>query len=156
MCSSDLQNRFCAAPVQVCREHLAAGAGIRALVVNTGNANAGTGEPGLAAARATCEAFAKQLVIAAKQVLPFSTGVILEQLPVDRLTAALPAAIANARADNWLAAAESIMTTDTQPKAASRTVQIDGKTVTLSGISKGAGMIRPNMATMLEIGRAHV
>ncbi|MCA3189972.1 MULTISPECIES: bifunctional glutamate N-acetyltransferase/amino-acid acetyltransferase ArgJ [unclassified Cupriavidus] len=143
------QNRFCAAPVQVCREHLAAGAGIRALVVNTGNANAGTGEPGLAAARATCDALAKQLGIAANQVLPFSTGVILEQLPVDRLTAALPAAIANARADNWLAAAESIMTTDTQPKAASRTVQIDGKTVTLSGISKGAGMIRPNMATML-------
>ncbi len=143
------QNRFCAAPVQVCREHLAAGAGIRALVVNTGNANAGTGEPGLAAARATCEALAKQLGIAANQVLPFSTGVILEQLPVDRLSAALPAAIANARADNWLAAAESIMTTDTQPKAASRTVQIDGKTVTLSGISKGAGMIRPNMATML-------
>ena len=132
------QNRFCAAPVQVCREHLAAGAGIRALVVNTGNANAGTGEPGLAAARATCDALAKQLGIAANQVLPFSTGVILEQLPVDRLTAALPAAIANARADNWLAAAESIMTTDTQPKAASRTVQI-----------KGAGMIRPNMATML-------
>jgi len=143
------QNRFCAAPVQVCREHLAAGAGIRALVVNTGNANAGTGEQGLAAARATCDALAKQLGIAANQVLPFSTGVILEQLPVDRLTAALPTAIANARADNWLAAAEAIMTTDTQPKAASRSVQIDGKTVTMSGISKGAGMIRPNMATML-------
>ena len=143
------QNRFCAAPVQVCREHLAAGAGIRALVVNTGNANAGTGEQGLAAARATCDALAKQLGIAANQVLPFSTGVILEQLPVDRLTAALPTAIANARADNWLAEAEAIMTTDTQPKAASRTVQIDGKTVTMSGISKGAGMIRPNMATML-------
>ncbi len=143
------RNRFCAAPVQVCREHLAAGKGIRALVVNTGNANAGTGEPGLVSARATCDALAAQLGIAADQVLPFSTGVILEQLPVDRLVAALPAAIANARPDNWLAAAESIMTTDTQPKAASRTVQIDGKTVTLSGISKGAGMIRPNMATML-------
>ena len=143
------QNRFCAAPVQVCREHLAAGAGIRAIVVNTGNANAGTGEPGLAAARATCDALAKALAIQSNQVLPFSTGVILEQLPVDRLTAALPTAIANARADNWLVAAESIMTTDTQPKAASRTVQIDGKTVTLSGISKGAGMIHPNMATML-------
>lgn len=113
------QNRFCAAPVQVCREHLAAGAGIRAIVVNTGNANAGTGEPGLAAARATCDALAKALAIQSNQVLPFSTGVILEQLPVDRLTAALPTAIANARADNWLAAAESIMTTDTQPKAAS-------------------------------------
>ncbi len=143
------RNRFCAAPVQVCREHLAAGKGIRAIVVNTGNANAGTGEPGLANARATCDALAAQLGIAAEQVLPFSTGVILEPLPVDRITAALPAAIANARPDNWLAAAESIMTTDTQPKAASRTVQIGGKTVTLSGISKGAGMIRPNMATML-------
>ncbi|WP_059413478.1 bifunctional glutamate N-acetyltransferase/amino-acid acetyltransferase ArgJ [Cupriavidus basilensis] len=143
------RNRFCAAPVQVCREHLAAGKGIRALVVNTGNANAGTGEPGLAAARATCDALAAQLGIAAEQVLPFSTGVILEPLPVDRIAAALPAAIASAKPDNWLAAAESIMTTDTQPKAASRTVQIGGKTVTLSGISKGAGMIRPNMATML-------
>lgn len=143
------RNRFCAAPVQVCREHLAAGKGIRAIVVNTGNANAGTGEPGLANARATCDALAAQLGIAAEQVLPFSTGVILEPLPVDRITAALPAAIANARTDNWLAAAESIMTTDTQPKAASRTLQIGGKTVTLSGISKGAGMIRPNMATML-------
>ncbi|WP_020206691.1 MULTISPECIES: bifunctional glutamate N-acetyltransferase/amino-acid acetyltransferase ArgJ [Cupriavidus] len=143
------RNRFCAAPVQVCREHLAAGKGIRALVVNTGNANAGTGEPGLAAARATCDALAAQLGIAAEQVLPFSTGVILEPLPVDRIVAALPAAIASAKPDNWLAAAESIMTTDTQPKAASRTVQIGGKTVTLSGISKGAGMIRPNMATML-------
>lgn len=143
------RNRFCAAPVQVCREHLAAGKGIRALVVNTGNANAGTGQLGLANARATCDALAAKLGITTDQVLPFSTGVILEQLPVDRLVAALPAAIASARPDNWLAAAESIMTTDTQPKAASRTVQIDGKTVTLSGISKGAGMIRPNMATML-------
>ncbi|NUA25927.1 bifunctional glutamate N-acetyltransferase/amino-acid acetyltransferase ArgJ [Cupriavidus basilensis] len=143
------RNRFCAAPVQVCREHLAAGKGIRAIVVNTGNANAGTGEPGLANARATCDALAAQLGIASEQVLPFSTGVILEPLPVDRITAALPAAVANAKPDNWLAAAESIMTTDTQPKAASRTVQIGGKTVTLSGISKGAGMIRPNMATML-------
>lgn len=143
------QNRFCAAPVQVCREHLAAGTGIRALVVNTGNANAGTGEPGLANARATCDALADKLGITPNQVLPFSTGVILEPLPVDRLVAALPAAIAAARPDNWLAAAEAIMTTDTQPKAASRTVQIDGKTVNLSGVSKGAGMIRPNMATML-------
>ncbi|TWG78789.1 glutamate N-acetyltransferase [Cupriavidus gilardii J11] len=143
------RNRFCAAPVQVCREHLAAGKGIRALVVNTGNANAGTGQPGLANARATCEAVGKLLGIGADQVLPFSTGVILEPLPMDRLLAGLPAAVDNAKADNWLAAAEAIMTTDTQPKAASRTVQIGGKTVTLSGISKGAGMIRPNMATML-------
>lgn len=146
------RNRFCAAPVQVCREHLAAagaGKGIRALVVNTGNANAGTGEPGLANARATCAALAAQLGIAPEQVLPFSTGVILEPLPLERLTAGLPAAVAAAKPDNWLAAAEAIMTTDTQPKAASRTVQIGGKTVTLTGISKGAGMIRPNMATML-------
>ncbi|WP_422648029.1 bifunctional glutamate N-acetyltransferase/amino-acid acetyltransferase ArgJ [Cupriavidus sp. H18C1] len=143
------RNRFCAAPVQVCREHLTAGRGIRALVINTGNANAGTGEPGLANARATCDAVAGALGIGADQVLPFSTGVILEPLPMDRLLAGVPKAIANAREDNWLAAAESIMTTDTQPKAASRTVQIGGKTVTLTGISKGAGMIRPNMATML-------
>ncbi|MBO4121701.1 bifunctional glutamate N-acetyltransferase/amino-acid acetyltransferase ArgJ [Cupriavidus gilardii] len=143
------RNRFCAAPVQVCREHLASGRGIRALVINTGNANAGTGEPGLANARATCEAVAGALGIGADQVLPFSTGVILEPLPMDRLLAGVPKAIANAREDNWLAAAESIMTTDTQPKAASRTVTIGGKTVTLTGISKGAGMIKPNMATML-------
>ncbi|WP_456282231.1 bifunctional glutamate N-acetyltransferase/amino-acid acetyltransferase ArgJ [Cupriavidus sp. JZ107] len=143
------RNRFCAAPVQVCREHLAAGRGIRALVINTGNANAGTGEPGLANARATCDAVAGALGIGADQVLPFSTGVILEPLPMERLLAGVPKAIANAREDNWLAAAESIMTTDTQPKAASRTVAIGGKTVTLTGISKGAGMIRPNMATML-------
>ena len=143
------RNRFCAAPVQVCREHLAAGRGIRALVINTGNANAGTGEPGLANARATCEAVAGALGIGADQVLPFSTGVILEPLPMDRLLAGVPKAIDNAREDNWLAAAESIMTTDTQPKAASRTVTIGGKTVTLTGISKGAGMIKPNMATML-------
>ncbi|MCT9073785.1 bifunctional glutamate N-acetyltransferase/amino-acid acetyltransferase ArgJ [Cupriavidus gilardii] len=143
------RNRFCAAPVQVCREHLAAGRGIRALVINTGNANAGTGEPGLANARATCDAVAAALCIGADQVLPFSTGVILEPLPMERLLAGVPKAIESAREDNWLAAAESIMTTDTQPKAASRTVTIGGKTVTLTGISKGAGMIRPNMATML-------
>lgn len=143
------QNRFCAAPVQVCREHLASGAGIRALVVNTGNANAGTGAPGLANARATCDALAGLLGIQPQQVLPFSTGVILEPLPVQRVIAGLPVALAAAREDNWLNAAEAIMTTDTQPKAASRTVQIQGQTLTLSGISKGAGMIRPNMATML-------
>jgi len=142
-------NRFCAAPVQLCKEHLAQGAPIRALVINTGNANAGTGEPGLAAARATCAALAELLGCEARQVLPFSTGVILEPLPVERIVAGLPQALANRAADNWLNAAESIMTTDTQPKAASRTVQIGGKTVTLTGMSKGAGMIRPNMATML-------
>ena len=142
-------NRFCAAPVQVCQSHLAAGKGIRALVVNTGNANAGTGETGLAHANQTCEALANLLGCDAQQVLPFSTGVILEPLPVDRIKAGLPQAISNLNADNWYNAAETIMTTDTQPKAASRTVEIGGKTITLTGISKGAGMIKPNMATML-------
>ena len=143
------QNRFCAAPVQVSREHLAAGQGIRAMVINTGNANAGTGAAGLANARATCAALAKELGLKAEQILPFSTGVIMEELPVQRIVAGLPAAIANAKADNWAVAAEGIMTTDTQPKAYSRRVQVGGKTVTVTGISKGAGMIRPNMATML-------
>jgi glutamate N-acetyltransferase/amino-acid N-acetyltransferase len=142
------QNRFCAAPVQVCREHLAHG-GIRALVINTGNANAGTGEDGLARARRMSSALAAHLKVDARQVLPFSTGVIMEPLPVDRIEAGLPAAIADAKPDHWLRAAEGIMTTDTVPKAFSRRVQIDGATVTVTGISKGAGMIRPNMATML-------
>jgi glutamate N-acetyltransferase / amino-acid N-acetyltransferase len=142
------QNRFCAAPVQVCREHLAGG-GIRAMVVNTGNANAGTGADGLARARATCAALARHLDVAPGQVLPFSTGVIMEPLPVDRIEQGLPAAIADAKPGNWLRAAEGIMTTDTIPKAFSRQVQVDGATVTVTGISKGAGMIRPNMATML-------
>jgi len=142
------QNRFCAAPVQVCKANLPAG-DIRALVINTGVANAGTGEPGLIAARATCEAVAGQLGIAALQVLPFSTGVILEPLPVERLVAGLPAAKAALKADGWFDAAHGIMTTDTVPKATSRQVLIGGKTVTLTGISKGAGMIKPNMATML-------
>jgi glutamate N-acetyltransferase/amino-acid N-acetyltransferase len=143
------QNRFCAAPVQVCREHLAAGGGIRAIVVNTGNANAGTGEDGLARARATCAALAGELGIAPGQVLPFSTGVIMETLPVERIVAALPAALADRGAARWADAAAAIMTTDTLPKAASRQVVIGGRTVTVSGIAKGAGMIRPNMATML-------
>ncbi|MDI9856137.1 bifunctional glutamate N-acetyltransferase/amino-acid acetyltransferase ArgJ [Comamonas sp. 17RB] len=143
------QNRFCAAPVQVGREHLQAGKGIRAMVINTGNANAGTGAAGLANARATCTALGKELGLAPEQILPFSTGVIMEELPVDRIVAGLPQAIAAARADNWATAAEGIMTTDTQPKAYSRQLQVGGKTVTVTGISKGAGMIRPNMATML-------
>jgi glutamate N-acetyltransferase/amino-acid N-acetyltransferase len=147
------RNRFCAAPVQLSKANLAAvgagGAPIRALVVNTGNANAGTGEEGLAKARQTCAALAGMLGCAPQQVLPFSTGVILEPLPVERLIAGLPDAIANLQSDNWYNAAEAIMTTDTQPKAASRTVVINGHTVTMTGISKGAGMIRPNMATML-------
>jgi glutamate N-acetyltransferase/amino-acid N-acetyltransferase len=143
------QNRFCAAPVQVCREHLAAGRGIRAMVINTGNANAGTGQDGLMRARSTCAALARQLKLAPEQVLPFSTGVIMEQLPHDRIEAGLPAALADAREDNWLRAAEGIMTTDTVPKAFGAQLTIAGVKVSITGISKGAGMIRPNMATML-------
>ena len=142
-------NRFCAAPVQVSKDHLAGTQPIVALVVNTGNANAGTGEAGLANANATCAALAKLLVCEANQILPFSTGVILEPLPLEKLVAGLPAAIANLNEDRWFDAAEAIMTTDTQPKAASRIVTIAGKRVTMTGISKGAGMIKPNMATML-------
>ncbi|MEO5695858.1 MAG: bifunctional glutamate N-acetyltransferase/amino-acid acetyltransferase ArgJ, partial [Burkholderiaceae bacterium] len=142
-------NRFCAAPVQLCRAHLAAGSTPRAMLINTGNANAGTGADGLARARSTCEALAAQLNIRPEDVLPFSTGVIMESLPADRIIAGLPAAIGDLRADHWGAAAEAIMTTDTVAKAASTQVQIGGKTVTITGISKGAGMIRPNMATML-------
>jgi glutamate N-acetyltransferase/amino-acid N-acetyltransferase len=143
------QNRFCAAPVQICRQHLALNSASRAVLVNTGNANAGTGEDGLVRARATCVALAQLQGIAPEQVLPFSTGVIMETLPSDRIIAGLPAALADLCEDNWALAAEAIMTTDTVPKAVSRQVQIGGKTVTLTGISKGAGMIRPNMATML-------
>ncbi|KND56284.1 Glutamate N-acetyltransferase / N-acetylglutamate synthase [Candidatus Paraburkholderia kirkii] len=147
------QNRFCAAPVTVCREHLAAvdkgGKGIRALVVNTGKANAGTGEPGMVHALETCAELARLTGLDAQQVLPFSTGVILEPLPIDRLKAGLPAALANQQPAHWFDAAQAIMTTDTLPKASSRQVTIDGHVVVLSGISKGAGMIRPNMATML-------
>ncbi len=143
------RNRFCAAPVQVCREHLKAGHAVRAIVINTGNANAGTGEDGLVRARATCIALARHLEIAPEEVLPFSTGVIMEPLPVDRIQAGLPAALADAREDHWLRAAEGIMTTDTLAKAFSRQVVIGGQTVTITGISKGAGNIRPNMATML-------
>jgi glutamate N-acetyltransferase/amino-acid N-acetyltransferase len=144
------QNRFCAAPVQVCREHLAASPAVRAIVVNTGNANAGTGADGLARARRTCDAVAQQLGVAAAAVLPFSTGVIMETLPIERIEAGLPAAVGGLRSDRWAEAAEAIMTTDTLPKAASRQVQVGGRTITVTGISKGAGMIRPNMATMLS------
>jgi len=142
-------NRFCAAPVQVCRVHLASGSAIRALLINTGNANAGTGADGLARARGTCQALASLIGCTAEQILPFSTGVIMETLPVERITAGLPAALAALKADGWAEAAAGIMTTDTLPKAASRRIEIGGVPVTLSGISKGAGMIRPNMATML-------
>ena len=143
------QNRFCAAPVQISREHLASGQPIRAMVINTGNANAGTGADGLARARSTCIALARQLSVAPEQILPFSTGVIMEPLPNDRIEAGLPAAIADAQPGHWARAAEGIMTTDTLPKAFSAQLQIGGATVSITGISKGAGMIRPNMATML-------
>ncbi len=143
------QNRFCAAPVQLCKQHLATGTGIRALVINTGVANAGTGESGLQNAFAVCEAVAAQLGIKPQQVLPFSTGVIMEPLPVQRIVDGLPQALAARLSDNWTLASQAIMTTDTLPKAISRQFDMDGKTVTITGISKGAGMIRPNMATML-------
>jgi glutamate N-acetyltransferase / amino-acid N-acetyltransferase len=141
-------NRFCAAPVHICRENLLSG-GIRALVVNTGNANAGTGTDGLARAQSICAALAKELKVEQKQILPFSTGVILEPLPADKIIAALPAAVADLTPAHWYEAAYAIMTTDTAPKAASKQIVLGGKTVTLTGISKGAGMIHPNMATML-------
>ncbi|MEW6314081.1 MAG: bifunctional glutamate N-acetyltransferase/amino-acid acetyltransferase ArgJ [Pseudomonadota bacterium] len=143
------QNRFCAAPVHVAREHLAAGKEIRALVVNTGNANAGTGGQGMRDARATCAALAQYLGCAPEQVLPFSTGVIMEPLPIQRLLAGLPDCIADLRDHAWFDAAHAIMTTDIVPKAASRQVVIDGATITVTGIAKGSGMIHPNMATML-------
>jgi glutamate N-acetyltransferase/amino-acid N-acetyltransferase len=143
------QNAFAAAPVLVCREHLAGNRGVRALVVNTGNANAGTGEPGMVAARASCEALAKLIGCDARQILPFSTGVIMEPLPIERLIAGLPQAIGRLGEDHWLQAAQAIMTTDTVPKAVSRRANIAGTTITVTGIAKGAGMIRPNMATML-------
>ncbi len=151
------ENRFCAAPVQICREHLrgigasgfAIGAGIRAMVINTGNANAGTGQDGLDRARHSCTVLAEKLGVKADQILPFSTGVIMEPLPIERIDAGMPAAISGARDDNWLRAAEGIMTTDTIPKAFGAQVMIGGALVSITGISKGAGMIRPNMATML-------
>ena len=143
------QNRFCAAPVQICREHIASASGIRAMLINTGNANAGTGEEGRARAMRTCTALAGKLNVAPHQVLPFSTGVIMETLPVDRIEAGLDGALADAREDNWLRAAEGIMTTDTIAKAYGAQVMIGDTRVSITGISKGAGMIRPNMATML-------
>ena len=143
------QNRFCAAPVTLCKQHLASGAEIRALVVNTGNANAGTGEEGLKRASQTCHALAELMGLQTSQVLPFSTGVILEPLPIDKVIAGLPACISNLSTDNWLNAAEAIMTTDIVAKGYSKQIQLAGKTITITGISKGSGMIHPNMATML-------
>ena len=144
------QNRFCAAPVTVCLEHLHNEDGIRALVVNTGNANAGTGEDGLRRTHETCAALAEQLDFEPEQVLPFSTGVIMEPLPHAKIIAAMPAAIADLKPANWGDAAQAIMTTDIAPKAASRKVMLDGQDFVLTGIAKGSGMIHPNMATMLS------
>ena len=143
------RNRFCAAPVTLCREHLARARSVRALIVNAGNANAGTGERGLADARTTCAAAAELIGCEADAVLPFSTGVIMEPLPVDKIVAALPACLAALTEDGWLRAARAIMTTDTVPKAASRRVDVDGVAITATGIAKGAGMIAPDMATLL-------
>ncbi|MEO5861164.1 MAG: bifunctional glutamate N-acetyltransferase/amino-acid acetyltransferase ArgJ [Burkholderiales bacterium] len=149
------QNRFCAAPVTLCRAHLAQNSGIRSLVVNTGCANAGTGAEGLERARETCLEAARILALALghavqpSQVLPFSTGVILEPLPIERVKAGLPAAVSDLKADNWFVAAHAIMTTDTVAKAASKQIELHGKVITITGIAKGAGMIKPNMATML-------
>jgi glutamate N-acetyltransferase / amino-acid N-acetyltransferase len=143
------QNAFCAAPVQVCKSHLASGSNIRAWVVNTGCANAGTGALGLQNANDTCALLAQSLGVAPNQVLPFSTGVILEHLPMEKIRAGIAQAVTLSGQANWLDAATAIMTTDTQPKAASVQVQLQGKTITITGISKGAGMIKPNMATML-------
>jgi glutamate N-acetyltransferase/amino-acid N-acetyltransferase len=148
------QNRFCAAPVTVCREHLAperarSGA-IRALLFNAGNANAGTGEAGIADARATCGAVATMLGCAQDEVLPFSTGVIMEPLPLSKIVAALPVAQAALAPAHWFEAVSAIMTTDTVPKGASKRVVVDGVPVTVTGIAKGSGMIHPNMATMLS------
>ncbi len=146
------QNRFCAAPVIVAQEylsHLAFKSSIRALVINTGNANAGTGEQGITRARTTCAELAAMLGCDARQVLPFSTGVIMEPLPLEKIVAGLPIALANLKPDNWFAAAEAIMTTDIVPKAVSKQISLNGATVTITGIAKGSGMIHPNMATML-------
>ena len=139
------QNCFCAAPVQIAKQHLATDAGVRALVINTGNANAGTGKQGLDDAQLICDKVAQQIGCSASEVLPFSTGVILEPLPVDKIVAALP----KVKVVHWPRAAAAIMTTDTVPKMASRTVYIDGHKVRFTGIAKGSGMIHPNMATML-------
>ncbi|MDO5666960.1 MAG: bifunctional glutamate N-acetyltransferase/amino-acid acetyltransferase ArgJ [Alcaligenaceae bacterium] len=143
------RNRFRAAPVQICESRLGCDQEIRALLINTGNANAGTGSEGMDRALQTCQALATELGVDQHQVLPFSTGVILEPLPADRIVAAIPTAVADLNAQNWLPAASSIMTTDTVPKVSSKQIEINGRTVTITGISKGAGMIRPNMATML-------
>ncbi|MGH8684654.1 MAG: bifunctional glutamate N-acetyltransferase/amino-acid acetyltransferase ArgJ [Nitrosospira sp.] len=147
------QNDFCAAPVVVAKEHLSnpdSKSQIRALIINTGNANAGTGEEGIADTRATCIELARLLGCDSRQILPFSTGVIMEPLPLEKIIAGLPSAVANLKTDNWFAASQAIMTTDIVPKAVSKRISLDGATVTITGIAKGSGMIHPNMATMLS------
>lgn len=143
------QNRFAAAPVQVCRQHQAVTKSIRGLIVNTGIANAGTGEQGLNDSKTTCAALAKELNCAPEEILVFSTGVIMELLPMDRLLAGIPKALADLKPDNWIAASQAIMTTDTVHKAYSTQTTVGGVTTTVTGISKGSGMIEPRMATML-------
>lgn len=143
------QNRFCAAPVTVAKAHLAGLQPILALIINTGNANAGTGKIGFDHAHATCAALAKLLNCQPEQVLPFSTGVIMELLPVEKIVSNLPVALENLASDNWFSAAQAIMTTDIVPKGISRQLIINGSVVTITGIAKGSGMIHPNMATML-------
>ena len=142
------RNAFCAAPVIVARTHLAV-ASPRYLVINTGNANAGTGRQGLVDAESSCQALAERVGCRLEEVLPFSTGVIGEPLPLFRIVVGLPAALAALRPDGWVEAAHGIMTTDTRPKWASRRVNLDGREVTVTGIAKGAGMICPDMATLL-------
>ena len=143
------QNKFCAAPVLVSKNHLASTSAIKALIVNTGSANAGTGDKGVEDAQSICEALAIALEVSTNQVLPFSTGVIMTPLPTDKINKAIPDLVKGLEANNWLAAAEAIMTTDTIPKAVSKNILIQDQKVTITGISKGSGMIHPNMATML-------
>ncbi|MEY3374973.1 MAG: Arginine biosynthesis bifunctional protein ArgJ : Glutamate N-acetyltransferase [Pseudomonadota bacterium] len=144
------QNAFCAAPVLVCKEHLKNESGIRALIINTGCANAGTGEEGILKAKETCQAVSELLSINSRQVLPFSTGVILESLPIDKIKNGLPDTVKNLDPAHWFDAAEAIMTTDIAPKGASRRIKIQDREIFISGVSKGSGMIHPNMATMLS------
>jgi glutamate N-acetyltransferase/amino-acid N-acetyltransferase len=144
------QNAFCAAPVLVCKEHLKNESGIRALIINTGCANAGTGEEGISKAKETCQAVSELLSINSRQVLPFSTGVILESLPIDKIKNGLPDTVKNLDPAHWFDAAEAIMTTDIAPKGASRRIKIQDREIFISGVSKGSGMIHPNMATMLS------
>jgi glutamate N-acetyltransferase/amino-acid N-acetyltransferase len=147
------QNRFCAAPVIVAKEHILKknpGVSIRALIINTGNANAGTGEEGITNTRSICGELARLLSCDINQVLPFSTGVIMEPLPVEKIISNLPSAVANLRSDNWYSAAQTILTTDIVPKAISKKILLGGSTVTITGVAKGSGMIHPDMATMLS------